>query len=66
MLVFHAGGRRNSDVFLINAMEATKDVLNAQLWDAVSKDDVKVAKRLMQKGASVSARSEPFHVCAFY
>ena len=43
-------------------MGESGDILNAQLCDAVWKNDIKGANHLLEKGASVDARKKFFHV----
>ena len=38
------------------------DILNAQLWDAVWKNDIEGANHLLEKGASVDARNKSIFV----
>ena len=43
-------------------MDKSGDILDRQLWDAVWEDDIERAKQLLDKGASVNARSEHYFV----
>ena len=43
-------------------MGESGDILNAQLCDAVRKDDIEGANHLLEKGASVDARKKSFLV----
>ena len=43
-------------------MGESGDILNAQLWDAVWKNDIEGANHLLEKGASVDARNKSLNV----